>query len=216
MTKARNPAGSQEDPMTASPLPSDSRARLQVDARRAQLIALGTELFGTHSYDELSMDDIARAGGISKGLVYHYFGSKRGYYVACLRAAADMIRAEAERAAAGSPDDALRGGLAAYVDHVDRHAHAFVTLFRGGVGFDPEVGAIIEETRQHFLDRLLAGMDVATHSPKLRTALRGYIGFVEAAVLDWADHRDQDKRALIDLLAQMAYSTVTTALGEAT
>ena len=57
------------------------RVRLQIDERRAQLIELGTRLFSTRSYEDISIDDVAEQAGISKGLLYHYFGGKREFYV---------------------------------------------------------------------------------------------------------------------------------------
>src|SRR5262249_47381912 len=64
-----------------------SRVRLDVDARRAQLVDLGLTEFGTRTYDEVSIDRIAQMAGISKGLLYHYFPTKRAFYVACVREA---------------------------------------------------------------------------------------------------------------------------------
>ena len=61
--------------------------RLEVDERRAQLLEVGTELFSTHSFEELSMARIAREAGISKALLYHYFPSKQAYFEATLQAA---------------------------------------------------------------------------------------------------------------------------------
>ncbi|MBP6848431.1 MAG: helix-turn-helix transcriptional regulator, partial [Kofleriaceae bacterium] len=58
------------------------RIRLDNDARRAQLLELGQKAFAERTYDEVSIDDIARAAGISKGLLYHYFPTKRDLYVA--------------------------------------------------------------------------------------------------------------------------------------
>ena len=74
------------------------RARLGVDERRAQLLELGLQLFSDHSYDELGVDDIARAAGISKGLLYHYFPSKRDYYVEVVRRAAGELLARTDGA----------------------------------------------------------------------------------------------------------------------
>jgi AcrR family transcriptional regulator len=74
--------------VAAPPRAARERARLQVDERRTQLLELGLRLFTDRSYDELSIDDIARAAGISKGLLYHYFPSKRDYYVEVVRRAA--------------------------------------------------------------------------------------------------------------------------------
>jgi AcrR family transcriptional regulator len=188
---------------------SEPRSRLQVDERRAQLLSLGMELFSSHSFDELSVDDISRAAGISKGLIYHYFESKRGFYVACIRASAEQLRARTDLAAADNPLDQLRAGLDAYLGYVEVHAHAYVTLFRGGIGFDPEVGQIVEETRQHFVQRMLEKLDPgAAKLPRVRNALRGYVGFVEAAAMDWADHHDVDRDRLLELLVTMAEQTV--------
>ena len=76
------------------PLPSGepgARARFSVDERRAQLLELGLRLFGDRSYDDVSIDDIAREAGVSKGLLYHYFGSKRVFYAACVEHAAASL-----------------------------------------------------------------------------------------------------------------------------
>ena len=70
---------------------SPLRSRLAVDERRAQLLELGLRLFGTRPYDEVSIDDIAADAGVSKGLLYHYFGSKRAFYVATVQHAAAVL-----------------------------------------------------------------------------------------------------------------------------
>ena len=67
------------------------RARLDVDERRRQLVELGLDLFGSRSYDEVSIDELAAAAGISKGLLYHYFPTKRDFYVATVREAAAQL-----------------------------------------------------------------------------------------------------------------------------
>ena len=63
-----------------------ARTRLQVDIRRQQLLELGLELFAHQTYDGLSIDEIAKRAGVSKGLLYHYFPSKRAFYVAAVTA----------------------------------------------------------------------------------------------------------------------------------
>jgi AcrR family transcriptional regulator len=56
-------------------------------ARREALLETGLRLFSANAFDELSMDDVAAEAGVAKGLLYYYFGSKRGYYVAVVEAA---------------------------------------------------------------------------------------------------------------------------------
>ena len=70
---------------------SPLRSLLDMDSRRAQLLELGLRLFGTRAYDEVSIDDIAQAANISKGLLYHYFGGKRAFYVAVVSDAARRL-----------------------------------------------------------------------------------------------------------------------------
>ncbi|MBC7173252.1 MAG: TetR family transcriptional regulator, partial [Polyangiaceae bacterium] len=48
-----------------------SRQRRTVEERREQLLELGLELFSTRTYEDLSIDEIAQAAGMSKGLLYH-------------------------------------------------------------------------------------------------------------------------------------------------
>src|ERR1043166_8797008 len=92
------------------------RIRLETDERRAQLLALARKAFSESSYDEVSIDDLAREAKISKGLLYHYFPTKRDLYVAGLREIADEL---VERVAAIpndlAPVDRVRAGLDAYL-----------------------------------------------------------------------------------------------------
>jgi AcrR family transcriptional regulator len=65
---------------------------LTVDERREELIRFGRELFSRRAYDALSIDDIAAAASVSKGLLYHHFENKRDYYVAVVRAVTAEMR----------------------------------------------------------------------------------------------------------------------------
>lgn len=186
------------------------RARLQVDERRTQLLELGLRLFGERSYDELSVDDIARAAGISKGLLYHYFPSKRHFYVETVRRAAQQLLDRTDPTDLDEPE-ALLAGVEAYLSFVEEHATAYAALMRSGVGYDAEVAGVVEGTRVRFVERISARLGVADPAPALRVALRGWLGFVEAASLEWIDRRDVPRAELRDLLARMLLVTLTTA-----
>lgn len=191
------------------------RLRLAVDERRSRLISVGVELFSRHSFDELSVDDIARAAGVSKGLLYHYFDGKRGFYVETVREAARMLCAEVEAASFAETDELaqLKAGINAYLGYVSEHARAYVTLLRGGIGYDPEVAAVVEGTRQHFLRLLLEHLAEFPDQARLRIAFRGWIGFVEATSLDWVEKRDLERDELAQLLLSMAEQTVQVLVG---
>jgi len=192
------------------------RTRLALDERRAQLVQLGRALFNAHAYDELSIDDIARAAGISKGLLYHYFPSKRAFYVATVRAAADDMAARTDPGEGPpTPEARLDAGLDAYLSYVEENAMAFAHLLRGGIGADSEVAEIVESTRERIVDRIARdlGRDrvIAIEQVKgsvLRLALRGWIGFVEASSLEWVDRRETPREDLKRLLAATLVATL--------
>lgn len=196
-------------PRRTEPDDGRERARLQVDERRAQLVALGLRLFSERSYDDLSVDDIAQAAGISKGLLYHYFASKRDFYAATVHSAAEQLLARTDPGADADPE-ALLAALDAYLSFAEEHASAYVALMRSGVGHDAEVAAIVEDTRARFVARLAARLGLVDLAPRVRLALRGWLGFVEGSSLDWLATRDLPRDELRDLLAQTLLATLVT------
>ncbi len=176
------------------------RERLQLDVRRARLLERGKALFNSKAYDEVSIDEIAAAAGISRGLLYHYFSCKRVFYVETVRAGAEEMLA----LTASNPDDApaeqLQRGLGAYLDYVEQNARAYAALLRGGIGHDPEVVQIIDATRDAMIRRIARGMGVDEPPPPMRLALRSWTGFVEAAALDWVERPVIAREQLVGML----------------
>jgi AcrR family transcriptional regulator len=182
------------------PAPRRARTRLEVDARKSQLLALGVRIFSERSYDEVSVDDLAQAAGVSKGLLYHYFPTKRDFYIAALEQAASDLVARTDTAVAATPEESVLLGLETYLDFVEQHGGAYLALIRGGLGTDPEVYGILERTRATFVDRIAAELPGPT-SPLLRTLLRGWLGFVEATSTEWLVHRDVTRAELVPMMA---------------
>jgi AcrR family transcriptional regulator len=186
------------------------RARLTTDARREQLVALGGEIFSERPFDEVSIDDIAAAAGISKGLLYHYFPSKRDFYVAVVREAADEMQAVTET----DPDlpsiERLSAGLDRYLEYVETHARGFATVLRAGIGSDPEVASIVEDVRAAMAGRILEDLPLGGGPPPagVRIAVRGWVGFAEAASLEWLERREIPRDELRDLLIKALTGSV--------
>jgi len=188
------------------------RTRLDVDERRAQLVQLGAVLFSTQAFDQVSIDDVAKAAGISKGLLFHYFPTKRDFYVATVEHTARRLLETTRSPDASSGMERVQHGLDAYLQYVHDHAGAFAGLLRSGIGADPAVARIVEETRTRFLRRLLADVGVEEPKPRLRSALRGWLGFVEAMALDWIDHKDVEPVALRDMMVDALQQAVQSAI----
>ena len=97
---------------------STSRTRLTPDERRSQLLDLGVRLLATRSLDELSIDLLAEEAGISRGLLYHYFGNKHAFHEAVVRRAADDLIAQTAPPGEGEPMERMLTSLTAYLDYV--------------------------------------------------------------------------------------------------
>ncbi len=183
------------------------RVRLDNDERRAQLLTLARKAFSDRSYDEVSIDDLAREAKISKGLLYHYFPTKRDLYVAGLREIAEELVQTLTSVPLDLPP-AVRVGhsLDAYLDFVTEHSRAYVSLLRGGIGSDPEVAAVITGVRKRLAESFLDGsplQPMLANKPAFETAVRGWLGFVEHASIDWLETARMPRDQLRDLLSDV-------------
>ena len=196
------------------------RSRLTVDERREQLVRLGVEIFSESPYDEVSIDGIAAAAGISKGLLYHYFPSKRDFYVAVVRHGAAQLEAATMIEAPATPEEGLVAGLDRYLDYVEEHASGFAAVLGAGIGSDPTVRGIVEDVRRAMADRILGNLARRVEppvqpTPAVRIAVRGWVGFAEAASVDWLARREVPRDQLRDLLASTLEAAVRAAVGVA-
>jgi len=187
------------------------RVRLTREARRAQLLELGVRMLAARRLDELSTDDLAAAAGISSGLLFHYFPTKHEFHVAVARTAARQLT---EAVLRGDPADlgedpaaTLRANLAAYVDHVERHHGAYVSLVRGAAGGDPDLSAVYTETRTAFTAWLTANLEtlLGRVTPALALAIRGWQSFAEEVVLVWLEGSELSRDELLALLERSFY-----------
>ncbi|MFJ1563446.1 TetR/AcrR family transcriptional regulator [Streptomyces erythrochromogenes] len=154
--------------------------------RRAELIAIGRKLFADTSYDALCMDDIAKQAGVAKGLIYYYFKSKRGYYLAIVEdSVADLV------ARAGGDTDLpnaerVRRTVDGYLHYAEHHHAAYRTIVTGGVGSDAEVLAIRDAVREELVSTIAEGAYGHRSVPPIaRLALVGWLSAVEGTTLEW-------------------------------
>ncbi|HET6547827.1 MAG TPA: TetR/AcrR family transcriptional regulator [Solirubrobacter sp.] len=189
--------------------------RLDVDERRRRLLELGAELFTSFAYDELSMAKIARRAGISKALLYHYFPSKEAYFLATLEEKAAELADRTQPDPELSPFEQLSKSLDAYLAWVEENAGSFDKMIRSsGV---PEVRALLDRVRAETAQRILDGLSKDdAPSPLLRTTVRGWLGFMDGACLDWIEHRDLERAELHGLLLATLLGAVLAAGGEST
>lgn len=179
---------------------SPRRVRLPIDERRKQLLELGIEIFSTQPYEEISIESLAEAAGISKGLLYHYFRGKREFYVETIRAASEQLRALTKPNPALPPVERLRAAIDAHLNYLEEHGAVYAAIYQGGLAIAPEVGKVVEEHRRVVVRWFLKNMGISRPRPVLRLALRAWIAMVEGASLDWIARRELEREQLCQLL----------------
>jgi AcrR family transcriptional regulator len=118
---------------TARTAADQPRKRMPRAERERQMLQVAKEIFSERGYLATSVDDIAERCGVSKPMIYEYFGSKEGLLVACIRAARAELAEVTTKAAVGAstPEEALRRGLRAFLTFADSHRRAWALLLSG-------------------------------------------------------------------------------------
>ncbi|MEU9223603.1 TetR/AcrR family transcriptional regulator [Streptomyces massasporeus] len=166
------------------------RRRMGVEERRQQLIGVALELFSRRSPDDVSIDEIASAAGISRPLVYHYFPGKLSLYEAALQRASDDLAARFVEPHDGPLGARLLRVMRRYFDFVDEHGPGFSALMRGG----PAVGssttnALVDSVRQAAYVQILSHLGVTDPPARLELVVRSWISLAESTALIWLDGR---------------------------
>ena len=202
---------------TAGPQAAGSRTRLSPEQRREQLLDLGVRLLATRSLDELSIDLLAEEAGISRGLLYHYFGNKHAFHRAVVRRAADDLIAQTAPPVDGEPMERLLVSMTAYVDYVVANHEGYLSLVKAASGGNDALREIYEEARSSLNGRVFredGGRGVIPDTPATRLVVRGWSAMVEELVLSWIeDDRGLAREQLIEVLASSLPAVVAVVPG---
>jgi AcrR family transcriptional regulator len=194
----------------------EKRTRLDPVARRAQLIALGVEMLATRTLDALSVEDIARQAGISRGLLFHYFSSKQEFHTAVARAAAQELLARTEPDTALPPVEALRDALDAFIGYVEENPDNYKSLVRGAASGDAEMRAIFDDTRSTMASRVIGvvGQMGFELGPRAQLAVHGWVAYSEECTIRWIGSGSVERAALLEMLTKALPAVVLAATDE--
>lgn len=191
--------------------------RMDVEARRAQLLAAAVDLFGHRRPEDVSIDEVAAAAGVSRPLVYRYFpGGKQQIYEAAVLGAADELIGRFAVAAEGPPTGRLSAALDRYLAYVEEHAPAYGALLGGGsVAETSRTDAIVDGVRRRAAEQVLHHLGVTEPGPRLAMMVRSWIASVEAVSLMWIDEGRKPSRVelrdwLVDHFTGLLLVTATT------
>ena len=190
-------------------------SRLEADERRDLILAAARRVFVRTNPQDASTAEIAREAGVTRGLVHHYFGTKRGLYLAVAADLAATLPKIVRTDLIGLPiDEIVEVNLTAWLDSIERDRELWLALLGAGtVGFDPEVEAILSDARDEAIERIAANQaQGAEPTDELRLVLRVFFGTIEAAAREWTLHGRASREQVHVLLKGTVLAMVGTVL----
>lgn len=189
-------------------------AKPAIADRRQLIIDAARKLFASRPYDQVTTSEIAKNAGVAYGLIAHHFDNKRGLYLAVMNEIAVEIAAAQLSAPPvdASLIDQLRHALRSHIAYIDSYSDSFVALLRGALGADPEHQAAIERLRWMGAARILLALGIVEPiAPALRTAMHGWVGYLDEMMIDRITHHDIELDALVEFATAALVATLRTA-----
>jgi AcrR family transcriptional regulator len=176
--------------------------------RRRQILEEARRLFSKRHYGAVSIEDVAAAAGVTRGLIGHYFGTKRNLYVEVVRETLSVPPLPVPEYVQGmSIEQRVSGSLDAWLEIVSANRGIWLAMISAeGLGAEKELQGILDDVRERAVDRIIEvlGVGPAADAPReLRAVLRSYGGFAEAASRQWLE-KQRLSRAQIHVLLTKA------------
>jgi AcrR family transcriptional regulator len=169
------------------------------------MLAAAGQAFASRGFHGASMDDVAGAAGVTKPMLYRYFGSKDGLYAAYLRMTGreliDRVRAPETR---NEPSAVrLRAGLRGFLRYVAEHRAGWTVLHTESVGAsDAEVAHEVAHVRERIVQMLttLFNDEAFAHA---------FTGAAESLATWWVNQPNESEDAAIEILMSIATTATT-------
>jgi AcrR family transcriptional regulator len=166
----------------------EMRSRLSRDERMEQTLGVAHGLFAERGYGDVTMEEIAAAVGVTKPLLYNYFGNKERLYIACMERAGDSLTRTVGEAIAGtdSPGEALGSGVRAFFAFLDSDRAAWAVLFDETLPNSGEVADRVSAYRGQIVGLVSESLLAQLPDPRRKRA-RVEIEALSAALLGAAE-----------------------------
>jgi AcrR family transcriptional regulator len=162
-------------------------SRLDPAQRREQILDAANALFAERAYDEVSIEDIASAAGVTRGLVHHYFGGRKEVYIALLERLGAQREDELRPPAGRSARARVADTVSRWLDWTEaNHTIWLATIAHGEDIADPDVRRVVADLVRRAVAILAAHhADIAQDTPRLRYALECWTALNRAATRRW-------------------------------
>ena len=177
-------------------------SRLDPGQRREQILDAANALFAERAYDEVSVEDIASAAGVNRGLVHHYFGGRKEVYIALLERLGAVREEQLPMPVGRSARARVADTVSRWLDWTEANRTIYLATFARGEDIaDPDVRRVAGDLVRRAVALLTAHhSDIAEDSPRLRYALECWTALNRAATRRWL-RGEATREATQELLA---------------
>lgn len=185
-----------------------ARRRLPPDERRELIVQSAARLFATLPYPQVSTTDLARAAGITRGLLNHYFTDKRGLYLEVVRRAVLLPTLEQlPETVPGTLHERVDAAVAWFLDSVEPRAEMYLSVVETQGNAD-DIGPILRHAEDVAAGRVLTLIGLDDSDETVTAMVRAYGGLAKATVHEWlrreALSREQAHTLLREVLLFLA------------
>jgi len=174
---------------------------------REKILDAARDLFGDRGFDATSIAEIGAHAGISKSVLYHYFGSKAGVYRALLehdgRELIEAVAAAVPPSGADAPR--LRPGVDAFLTFLSERPHTWKLMTR-----DPPADLKLRALRQRIDGDVASALEDLLAVPAKRRTNPEVIDLVALGVRTyaswWETHREVPRKQVLDAIMSLAAS----------
>jgi AcrR family transcriptional regulator len=163
--------------------------RLDPARRRAEILAAARTVFGRSTYDQVSTQEIAAEAGVTRGLITHYFGGKRGLYLEAVRQMLTLPSLILEELPKVSMEQRAAIAVDRWLDAVERNRDMWLAAVNASsLSQDPDVERILMESYEADIDIVLKAArmeDVVEGADQLRALIRAFGGLTREATKEW-------------------------------
>lgn len=177
-----------------------NRTRLEPDARRRQIVEAARSLYAERSYDDVSLAELARAAGVTRGLLHHYFGSKREIFLAVMRDSLLMPATELPDLLHLPLEERVRVTMDWILDAAQTYGQAWVAAAGAAeLSGESDLQRIVDEADDRAARLVLDAVGLPD-SPDLRARLRASAAYVKALCREWLQRGTLAREDVLALL----------------
>lgn len=176
-----------------------TRTRLTPDARRSQILDAAAELYRERRYDDVSLEELAGAAGVARGLLHHYFGSKRELFLAVMTRSVRLPVEDLPDLAGRPLDERARLTIGWILDGARLYGQGWVNaagaeaLADGG-----DVQAVVDSADDRAARFVLDALGLPDDA-RLRARMRPVAPYIKALCREWLQRETLSHAEVLEL-----------------